>query len=296
MNTVRSWRALMTREFLEHRMPFLYFPLGIVALLILSGLSALGLHRIKLASGLVIPSGLKIFELGYLLLLAMWFAYLVVTLFFYFGDAFSADRRNNAMFFWKSMPVSDLKMLLSKFASAVLLFPAIVLVVGMVTGLIYYLMVTVGAFMLPGLLMTDPLSALLSFVQITLFAIVDFALALLWYAPFMAWVGALSTVFGRWSLALSFVIPGLIAVAENIAFFGNGPRGGYFWGYLSQRLHFGLTDMDYGALLMQVRPFDGATYIGRLLAQMDWLQTAEGVVFAAVAIWLASEYRRRRIS
>jgi ABC-2 type transport system permease protein len=296
MNTLKSWRALMTREFLEHRMPFLYFPLGIVVLLILSGLSALGMHRIKIDAGFMIPSGLKIFELGYLLLLAMWFVYLIVTLFFYFGDAFSADRRNNTMFFWKSMPVSDLKMLLSKFASGALFFPAIILVVGMVTGLIYYLMVSAGAYVLPNLVMTDPVAALASFVQITLFAIVDFALALLWYAPFMAWVGALSTVFGRWSLALSFVIPGLIAVAENIAFFGNGPRGGYFWGFLAQRLHFGLTDVDYSALLLQVRPFDAGNYIGRLVAQMDWVQTAEGVVFAAVTVWLASEYRRRRIA
>ena len=42
---------------------------------------------------------------------ALWLAYLAVALFFYFGDAFSADRRNNAMLFWKSMPVSDLKIL-----------------------------------------------------------------------------------------------------------------------------------------------------------------------------------------
>ena len=31
----------------------------------------------------------------------------------------------------------------------------------------------------------------------------------LWYAPFLAWVGGLSTIFGRWSLPLAFVIPGL---------------------------------------------------------------------------------------
>jgi uncharacterized membrane protein len=57
---------------------------------------------------------LKIYELGYLVLLALWLAYLAVALFFYFGDAFSADRRNNAMLFWKSMPITDAKILTSR--------------------------------------------------------------------------------------------------------------------------------------------------------------------------------------
>lgn len=296
MNTLKSWRALMSREFIEHRIPFLYFPLGIVALLVLSGISALSFNKVRFMSDLMVPSGLKIFELGYLVLFALWLAYLLVTLFFYFGDAFSADRRNNAMFFWKSMPISDLKILLSKFLSGMLLFPAIVLGVAAVTGLILYLWVNVASFSVPGLMLPDPLAALGVFAQVTLFAIVHMALGMLWFAPFIAWVGGLSTVFGRWSLPLAFVIPGLIAVIENIAFFGNIPRGGYFWNYLGQRFQYGLSELDYGQLLMSTRPFEAATWIGRLVAQTDWLQMGLGLVFSAVVIWLASEYRRRRIA
>ena len=53
----------------------------------------------------------------------LWGVYLLVTLFFYFADAFSADRRNNAMLFWKSMPVSDLKMLTSKMLAGLAVLP-----------------------------------------------------------------------------------------------------------------------------------------------------------------------------
>ena len=111
MFSLKSWRALLVREYREHRIPFFYFPLGIIVLLALSAVSALGFHRVNVLANFPIPSGLKIYEIGYIGLIALWLVYLAIVQFFYFGDAFSADRRNNAMFFWKSMPVSDLKIL-----------------------------------------------------------------------------------------------------------------------------------------------------------------------------------------
>ncbi len=41
MHTLRSWWALFGREYLEHRIAFLWFPIGVVVLLALSGASAL---------------------------------------------------------------------------------------------------------------------------------------------------------------------------------------------------------------------------------------------------------------
>jgi ABC-2 type transport system permease protein len=295
MHTIKSWRALFVREYLEHRIAFLWFPLGIVALLAISVISALGLHRIRVDSFLL-PEALKVYEIGYLVLLALWMAYLAVALFFYFGDAFSADRRNNAMFFWKSMPVSDLKILASKYFSGSFVFPAVILVIAMVTGLMFYLAVNVAAYVLPGFALLNPLTALTSFVQISLFAVVYYVLALLWFAPFFAWVGGLSTVFGRWSLPLAFVIPGLLAVIENISMFGAGPTGGYLLNYLGYRFDFGFDDSEYQLLVLNSLPFEAGMFLNRLLAHIDWLQMGIGLVFAAVIVWLASEYRRRRIT
>ncbi len=296
MAILTSWRALLVREYLEHRISFLWAPLGILALLVLAGVSALSFNRVGAVASFAVPDALKVFELGYLMLLVLWLAYMGVALFFYFGDAFSADRRNNAMFFWKSMPVTDLKVLVSKYLAGSLLFPAIVLVIGMVSGLMFFLMINVAPYVLPGLALLDPVAALGSFVQVSLFAVTFYALALLWYAPFLAWVGGLSTVFGRWSLPLAFVIPGLLAVIENVALFGRGPRGGHVWSYLGYRWEFAFDDADVTLLLFDGRPFSAATFVGRLVADIDWTQMAIGLVFAALVIWLASEYRRRRIA
>jgi ABC-2 type transport system permease protein len=293
---MRSWRALLVREYLEHRAPFLWFPLGIVGLLALSALGSLGFNRVQLVIGPQLPSALKLFEVGYFMLLGLWFFYLVVTLFFYFSDAFHADRRNNAMFFWKSMPVSDLKMVASKFLAGTLLFPLIIFVIAVVTGLMHYALVNVGAVVMPGIIVPEPLLTLQSFGQITVFALAYLALAILWYAPFLAWVGGLSTIFGRWSLALAFVIPGLIAVIENVVFFGHEPRGGYVWSYISQRWQFGFNEFDYAAIVAEPTPFGLTVFLQLLLRRIDWLSMGGGLVFAAVILWLASQYRRRRIS
>jgi len=294
MHTIKSWRALFVREYLEHRISFLWFPLGIVALLAIAAVSSLSLRRIQVDSFLL-PEALKVFEIGYLLLLALWLAYLAVALFFYFGDAFSADRRNNAIFFWKSMPLSDLKILASKYLSGSLVFPAVIFVIGMVTGLMLYLAINIASYVLPGFALINPMAALASFVQISIFGVVYYLLTLLWFAPFLAWVGGLSTVFGRWSLPLAFVIPGLLAVTENIALFGQLPRGGYILQYLAYRAEFGFSDEEYQLLVLNSLPFDAVTFINRLLAHIDWTQMGIGLVFSAAAIWLASEYRRRRI-
>ncbi len=74
---------------------------------------------------------LKFYELAFMASIAGWTFYLLITLFFYYADAFSADKRNNAMLFWKSMPVSDLKVLSSKMVAGLTVFPALIFLVNL---------------------------------------------------------------------------------------------------------------------------------------------------------------------
>jgi hypothetical protein len=48
-------------------------------------------------------------------------------------------------------------------------------------------------------------------------------------------------------------------------------------------------------MLGDSRPFNASFYIGRVFQHTDWTQMGIGVVAAVILIWLASEYRRRRI-
>jgi ABC-2 type transport system permease protein len=164
------------------------------------------------------------------------------------------------------------------------------------SGLLFILALNIAPWTFPGFSAPNLGLTLLSFVQVTLFGIIYIAVGMLWYAPFMAWVGGLSAVFGRWSLPLAFVIPGLLMAMENMIAFQQIPRGGYIWGYLSKRFQYGLSNFDWGLMVAAPVPFDARTYTWLLFRELDWVAMGTGLAFTVVVVLLASEYRRRRIA
>jgi len=293
---MKAITALIRREFLEHRGAFFYAPIVILGVFTLVMVSAIGFDKVG-PRGFTMPlSSLKLFEAAYLFTSALWFAYLLVALFFYFADAFNADRRNNSMLFWKSMPVSDFKVLGSKMLAGGTIFPALILgaiVVGMLiaTGFATIVVIKVPLPALP-----DPGVLLGAAAQVLLFDLGFILLGLLWYAPFFAWVGLLSTLAGRWSIPLAFLIPGVISLLENMIFNLDGPRHGYVLGYLRSRLEFIHHDGMFEAHLFSPKPFDALSQLATVLAGIDWTQMIGGLVVATILVWLASEYRRRFVA
>lgn len=293
---MKSFLALMKREYLEHRGAFLYAPAVLTGLLALFLALSFLSNRTRIVFDEDVPSVLKFFEFAYLIFAAGWWLYLSAALLFYFAGAFHADRRNNAMLFWKSMPLTDFRILLSKAVAGLTQFPAMILVAVFVTGLLLALTTIVVGSVLPG--MASPAIGTLatSWMQISWFAVFYFALALLWYAPFFAWVGAIATMVGRWAIPLALLTPLLLVMFENILFFGNSSNGGLVWGYLSHRMDFGFSEshvMQIG--LANPQPFDAMGMSKILLTTVDWTQMALGLGFGLAVIYAASQYRRRRL-
>jgi ABC-2 type transport system permease protein len=293
---MKSMLALIKREYLEHRGAFLYAPAVVVTLMALALAAALLLGRVRLPFDVDVAATQKFLELAFLGLGFLWFFYLAVALFFYYADAFSADRRNNAMFFWKSMPVSDFKILSSKMLAGMTLLPALIFLAMIAGSVLLYLLTAIGALMLPRLTLPPVGDVLATGLNLGAFSLVYLVMALLWYAPFFAWVGALSTVFRRWSIPLAFLIPGLIGLVENLFLGGTGPRVGYFLEFLRQRVRFGFDHFEVDSVVMQGQGADAGYMISRLFAVIDWPQLAGGLIFTALAVYAASEYRRRVIS
>jgi ABC-2 type transport system permease protein len=65
--------------------------------------------------------------------------------FFYTLGSLYDDRRDRSILFWKSMPISDTEMVLSKLAWSVLLAPLAAMAVGLITGLVFWLLVGLAA-------------------------------------------------------------------------------------------------------------------------------------------------------
>ncbi|MDB5506118.1 MAG: putative transporter, permease protein [Devosia sp.] len=313
-----AFLALMKREYLEHKGPFLYAPILIFGILILTVVVVFltGSSRItgwldmsrnlgSLANGVLTVGGESteqvttifgtVFSIGFGGLAYLWWLFLLGALFFYCADAFNADRRNNAMLFWKSMPQSDFTILASKLATAVTLFPAMIFVAAMATGLLVFIALVL-ALQLQGSVFAILPGALGNYLQFVAATALFYALGLLWYLPFFAWVGLLSTIVGRWSIPLAFLIPALVVLLENLLLDDSGPEGGQVLNFLWHRADFGAGREEMLPLVIGPQgpiKFEAMQFIGLLLARVDWVQMAGGVLFALIALVVASAYRKR---
>lgn len=136
-----------------------------------------------------------------------------VTVGIYLLDGLYAERKDRSILFWKSLPVSDRDTVLSKFAVAMLVVPAGVFVLQLVTNL---LLTGIAASASRGnqawisaWTLADWLAAQAQFAG---FIVV----ALLWYAPVAAWL-MLASVFVRRGPMLFATMPWVVLmVSERI--------------------------------------------------------------------------------
>lgn len=132
---MKAFAALVHREYIEHRGAFFIAPLVMVAIVFLLTIFAFSVDRIntRFSGQMLTVMPTWVFEAGFAALAAGWLIYLGFVLFFYCADGFAADKRNNAMLFWKSMPASDLKVLLSKLTAAVTILPGSIFAVALLS-------------------------------------------------------------------------------------------------------------------------------------------------------------------
>lgn len=293
---MKAFIALIRREFQEHRGAFLYAPAILVCLMTLFVAMGFvsGHYRFDFHSAM--PMQYKLFDGLYFAVAALWWFYLSAALFFFFADSFNADRRNNAMFFWKSMPQSDFKILISKLVAGMTVLPALIFLAMLVTGIVLAIAAIIAPFALPILGAPDIGATARSWVGVSSVALCYLILSLLWYAPFFAWVGALSTVFGRWSIPLALLIPAVFSLLEGVIDFGSAPGGSYVLSFLKERLSFSFDAADMREALFSNAPLDVSGLVTSLIANVNWPSLVGGLVFALVVIYAASEYRRRVIA
>lgn len=293
---MHTMKALIKREFLEHRAAFLYAPtilLSIICVVVVFLLVA-GSGELE-GEYIIAPTGATMYQIGVTASYLAWSAYLTVALFFYYADSFSADRRNNALLFWKSVPQSDLKILTSKALSGITIFAALIFGFAMITSIIVYLVLVVVSFQHPALNAPGLFEAMRIYVQMGFVAAFYYIVVLLAQAPALAWVAGLSTLFRRWSIPLAFLIPGTLVLLEfinSVIGFGNSrPLAAFL-----ERWFEGNYNEELAAQIL-IGPAGEAPFelLKLVLSGTDWLSVAIGLVLTAGVVYLASEYRRRRI-
>lgn len=170
VHPTHKFTLLLKREFWEHKGGFFWAPVvtgGILALLSLLGTitSSVLFHR-AVSRGDIEWDGMAIngkhgleaakqafgFAGDITLLTGVGFtcAVLVFVVFFYALGSLYDERKDRSVLFWKSLPVSDVQTVLSKALWALVLAPLVAIVVGLVVGVLIWL-ISAASMMINGI-------------------------------------------------------------------------------------------------------------------------------------------------
>jgi len=216
-----QYLALVKREFWEHRQLWIapVASAGFLVLMAIAGiLFAPGRMRFDGISFDPTPPPVPHFSERMMLFATMGMASVIliastVTVWIYLLDCLYAERKDRSILFWKSLPVSDRDTVLAKFGVAMLVAPAGVFLLQMVTNLLLTGLTSLAARQHPAWLEAWTFSAWLG-AQAQFAGII--AVTLLWYAPVAAWF-MLASVFARRAPLMFAVLPwAILTISERI--------------------------------------------------------------------------------
>jgi ABC-2 type transport system permease protein len=199
---------------------------------------------------------------------------------FYTLDALYGERRDRSILFWKSLPVSDLTVMLSKLTIPILILPLLSFAISLATQFIMLLLSSV--ILLGSGVNIAALWAEVSFFHVSLVLLYHLlTIHGLWYAPLYGWLLLVSAWAPRAPFIWALLPPFVICVVERIAF-----NTSHFLALLQDRL---LGPADAMAPHSQPKDFM-ATLIPEHFFSIPGLWIGLGVA----AIFLATAARLRR--
>ena len=202
------------RELWEHRSIYIA-PLAAAAVSLLGFLTGLTLSPAHRHQPLDVP-----YEFAAALIMGTGF----IVGIFYSLDALYGERRDRSILFWKSLPVSDLTTVLSKFTIPLIILPLLSFAIAVVTQFVMLL--------LSSGLNAGTLGARMSFFHLSLMLLYHILTVHgLWYAPIYGWLLLVSAWAPRAPFIWAFLPPFVIWGVEKIAF-----RTSHFVGMLQYRL------------------------------------------------------------
>jgi len=216
-----SWRPLywsVRRELWENRS--LYVAPLLVAGLILIGFLVGAAHlprKMRTAMALDPMQRQELIEQQYNItaLMIMGFAFAVAV--FYCVDALHGERRDRSILFWKSLPVSDVTVVLSKASIPLLVLPLLAFAITLATQ--WTMLMIHSAVLLASGMSVAPLWSGVPWFSMSVMLLYHLvAIHGLWYAPFYGWL-LLASAWARRAAFLWAVLPLIaIGVVEKIAF------------------------------------------------------------------------------
>ena len=223
-NTTRPFLTLVRRELWEHGSLF-WAPLGmalaIIVLSLVSGLMHGGID-IRIDGDEPLPTLLREADnqrgmfgllIGGLMLPQMLVGSVVV--FFYLLDCLFTERRDRSILFWKSLPVSDAKTVMSKLFVALVAMPLWIWALSLVVGLVVFGVLAVKVSGTPAAALGTWHGEDWLALQATLLG--EILVAVLWYLPMVGWLLLVSSLAKRAPLVWATLPFLVVSIAERTA-------------------------------------------------------------------------------
>lgn len=202
---------------------------------------------------------------------------------FYSLDALYGERRDRSILFWKSLPVSDLTVVLAKFTIPIVVLPLVAFVITIATQ---FIMLVLSSVLLAGSgVDIATMWAEASFFHVSLLVFYHLLTVHgLWYAPLYGWLFLVSAWAPRAPFMWAFLPPFVICGVEKIAFDTSN-----FFTFLVYRL-----GGPQGRMEMASGPH--SDFMSQLIPSHFFGLPAlwEGVAVAAIFIAVAARLRRYR--
>jgi len=207
MNT-STW--LIRREFWENRAIWM-IPAVFGALLILAALfGQVSLPKLTTPEQMYEAAGAYQVIVG-----AMFYVVMSVYATWYLLDCLYADRRDRSILFWKSLPISDAKTVLSKLIVGMVLIPLVYFAAADATALISAFILSIRARASIGSALWQP-DVWWQIQVLWVYCIVTTAL---WYLPIAGWL-MLVSAWAKRAVMLWAILPPLVAYIVERVFFG----------------------------------------------------------------------------
>jgi len=203
----------------------------------------------------------------------------------YCVEALNTERRDRSILFWKSLPVSDLTVVLGKASIPFLVVPAVCFGI---TFVLQGIMLLLSSLVLSASgLKAGMLWDALSFFPSSFYLLYHiFTVHVLWYAPIYGWLLLISAWARRAPLVWAVIPPLAIGIFERLVF-----HTSHFAEFIGSRFSGG-PEMDTSAYDGGF-PFHHGVHLtpGHFLMSSGlWI----GLVFAAAFLWAAARIRRYR--
>jgi len=312
-NATQTMKWLVRREYWENKGGFTWAPIigGIVGILlclvgsVISGLFGREHHGGMQFDGTPIDQVAGWGAVGDVMLMggaALMALVLGFVLFFYLLGSLYDDRRDRSILFWKSMPISDSQMVLSKLAWALLLAPVLSFAFSLVLGVILWFVASVGAAIsgVPGMVGIFTASHPFRFLAS---ALVTLPVQMAWSLPAVGWLMLCSSWSRRMPFLWAVVPPIMICAMVSFTdlFPGIDINHRALWWTLAYRPLLSVFPFSWNlAVESQHVQMHGPEDMGKLFDPMHSLTafaTADmwiGVAVGVAMIYVATRLRRWR--